>query len=50
MVDFVSVYDQMTEEEIERFGADMQIMMLQNGGKNPLDFGQKAQIFLADIS
>ena len=45
MVDFVSVYDQMTEEEIERFGADMQLLMLQNGGKNPLDFGQKAQIF-----
>jgi len=46
MADFVQLQEQMTEAEIERFGADMNLVMLNNGGKNPLDFGQKAQIFL----
>lgn len=45
MAEFVAVREQMTEEEIERFGADMQMVMMNNGGKNPLDFGQKTQIF-----
>jgi len=45
MADFVQIRDRMTEEEIERFGADMQMVMMSNDGKNPLDLGQKTQIF-----
>ena len=42
MADFVNVYDQLTQEEIERVGADMQLFMLnQHDYSNPISNSTK---------
>lgn len=45
MADFVTVYDQLTQEEIERIGMNSNMWLYNQDGDNPLNFLQKTQIF-----
>ena len=45
MADFVTVYDRLTEEEIERIGMNSNMWLYNADGDNPLNFLQKTQIF-----
>ena len=45
MADWTQLYDKMSEDEISRMGALLQMSMMNMGQDNPLDMGQKTQIF-----
>ena len=44
MADFVTIYDQLTEEEIERIGMNTNMWLYNQDGDNPLNWLQKTQI------
>ena len=49
MADFVTVYDQLTEAEIERIGMNSNMWLYNQDGDNPLNFLQKSQITLGAV-